>query len=551
MPETGLPQIAPAEAIAFFRRKGFAIAFSWKDVWQEENVAAFTVAKAMSVSLLEDIRAAVDKALANGETLEQFAKDLRPRLAAQGWWGRKRMVDPQTGEEKIVQLGSPARLRTIYQTNLRTAYMAGRWQRIERSAAMFPFIRYVSVMDGRERPQHHAWHGTILPVGHPWWDTHFPPCGWGCRCDGQPVNQRLIDRRGWVVGEPQAFPSRDYVNGRTGEITRLERGIDPGWAYNVGRAPLDGMAPGLRVNGIEGDGAALNSAFSDGDFKVVRAFFAPFELATRAAALKGMVWKDAAGWPIVISLGLLRGANGQIMQVPPHLARTIGTAARVLRKPDRIGLVWVRGLDGRMMLVRRYSSAEGVVDVGGSFWRWAVGAQPRLPRGRLIWTAEEGAINAYDPHQPRFGKGSRDGGRFRSTGRGAALSSLKAGGAVPFKAAMLGAVSPAAAQRAKAQGVDIEGKMVRLEHSHGKHILERHGAGNEARKGQRPVRPEDIVNAHQVINQAHSFKLSDRKGRRGAPVYEITAHIGGETHHVFAEEAGKRNLAVVTMYVKN
>jgi hypothetical protein len=46
----------------------------------------------------------------------------------------------------------------------------------------------------------------------------------------------------------------------------------------------------------------------------------------------------------------------------------------VLRKPDRIGLVWVRGLDGRMMLVRRYSSAEGVVDVGGSFWRWAVGA---------------------------------------------------------------------------------------------------------------------------------------------------------------------------------
>jgi hypothetical protein len=53
------------------------------------------------------------------------------------------------------------------------------------------------------------------------------------------------------------------------------------------------------------------------------------------------------------------------------------------------------------------------------------------------------------------------------------------------------------------------------------------------------------VNAHQVINQAHSFKLSDRKGRRGAPVYEITAHIGGETHHVLPRkpeaEPGRRH----------
>jgi hypothetical protein len=101
----------------------------------------------------------------------------------------------------------------------------------------------------------------------------------------------------------------------------------------------------------------------------------------------------------------------------------------------------------------------------------------------VIWTAEDGAINAYDPHQPRFGKGSRDGGRFRSTGRGAALNSLKAGGTVPFKAAMLGTVSPAAAQRAKAR-VDIEGKMVRLEHSH----WQAHRAawsGKETHKGQR------------------------------------------------------------------
>jgi hypothetical protein len=176
MPETGLPQIAPARRSRSFVQ-GLCHCVLWKDVWQEENVKAFTVAKAMSVSLLEDIRAAVDKALANGDA-EQFSKD-----CARAWQpkagGAQRMVDPQTGEEKIVQLGSPARLRTIYQTNLRTAYMAGRWQRIERSAAMFPSSATCPSWTGASG-RNHAWHGTILPVGHRG-GTHFPPCGWGCR----------------------------------------------------------------------------------------------------------------------------------------------------------------------------------------------------------------------------------------------------------------------------------------------------------------------------------------------------------------------------------
>ena len=37
----------PADAIEYFRQKGYAIGFSWEDVWQEEHQAAVTVAKAM------------------------------------------------------------------------------------------------------------------------------------------------------------------------------------------------------------------------------------------------------------------------------------------------------------------------------------------------------------------------------------------------------------------------------------------------------------------------------------------------------------------------
>ncbi len=382
--EEALPRLDPAEAIAAFRAKGWVISFSWKDVWQQEHARAFTVAKAMSRDLLEDIRAAVDQALAEGETLQSFIKQLKPKLEARGWWGRKWMTDPQTGEQKVVQLGSPARLRTIYETNLRTSYMAGRWQRIEKSKKTLPLLRYVSVMDGREREEHHAWHGTVLPVDDPWWDTHFPPCGWGCRCDGQALNQRMLDRKGWKIEQPKKFRERNYVNKRTGEVTRVEQGISPGFGYNVGKASLDAMTPsprnGTGSGGMDGEQEALNS-FSDADFRPLRAFFEAFGLDDRAAAQRGTVWQDASGWPMAISLGLLRRADGTMMPNP----RGLLAAARVLTAPERIGLVWVAGKDGRALLVRRYISGFGVVDVARDFWRWHVGSARRFDPGLLVW----------------------------------------------------------------------------------------------------------------------------------------------------------------------
>lgn len=398
MAEEPFPRLDPAEAIAYFRSKGWQIGFSWEDVWQEEHVRAFTVAKAMSRDLLEDIRAEVDKALSDGLTLQQFTKNLRPRLQARGWWGKALQEDPATGETKVVQLGSPARLRTIYETNLRTSHAAGKWQRIERAKKTLPFLRYVSVMDGRERPQHHAWHGTVLPVDDPWWDTHYPPCGWGCRCTAQSLSQRMMDRRGYDVTEPEKFPERDYINKRTGEITKLEQGIDPGWSYNVGKAPLDGLTPAPRttlgLDKMSGEDGELQSMLSDAAYEPLRRFFAAFGLTTRAEAMEGKVWTDPAGWPLAISAGLLRGADGAMVPIDANQARALTTAAKVLNEPEAIGWVWITGKDGRSMLMRRYRSADGVVEMGASFWRWHAGPSPTMTDRMIVWTPGTGDIEA-------------------------------------------------------------------------------------------------------------------------------------------------------------
>ena len=68
--------LPPEEAIAYFRQKGFAFSWSWQDVWQEAHANAFTVAKAMKLDVLQDIRNAVDDAISKGTTFETFQKEL-------------------------------------------------------------------------------------------------------------------------------------------------------------------------------------------------------------------------------------------------------------------------------------------------------------------------------------------------------------------------------------------------------------------------------------------------------------------------------------------
>ena len=159
---------------------------------------------------------------------------MQPLLKKQGWWGRKEVVDPKTGEVVTAQLGSPHRLETIFRTNLRTAYANGHWDSIERLKERRPYLRYTAVMDGRTRPEHRAWHGTILPIDDEWWQTHAPPNGWMCRCRVVSLSEGQMSRAGWKVSKRPESPTRPVLNKRTGETVQVPVGIDLGWDYNPG-----------------------------------------------------------------------------------------------------------------------------------------------------------------------------------------------------------------------------------------------------------------------------------------------------------------------------
>ena len=227
--------VPPVEAIEHFRRKDWVVGFDWRDVDAAQHAHAFTVAKVMRKDLLATIRASVDKALAEGMTFEQFERELTPLLQQEGWWGRREMVDPKTGQKRLVQLGSPRRLRTIYDTNIRMAGAHGRWERVQRMKKALPYLRYVAVGDARTRPEHMAWHGVVLPVDDPFWDTHAPPNGWHCRCTVVQLGDGDLKRYGYGVSKSPSIQTSSWHNARTGKTVQVPRGIDPGFQHNAGK----------------------------------------------------------------------------------------------------------------------------------------------------------------------------------------------------------------------------------------------------------------------------------------------------------------------------
>lgn len=238
-----LEPLAPADAIAALEARGRTLdpSFSWQDRYADDHGRAFTVARSVGFDVLGDIYAGLEKALKEGRTIRQFADELTPLLEAKGWWGRKAVVDPRTGLPTIVQLGSPRRLRLIFDVNMRVSYAAGHWASFERNRVARPFLRYVAIMDEETRPTHALHHNLVLPIDHPTWKVWSPPCGWNCRCTLQSLSQSDVDRmRPMLKFEPPVIDAQPWTNKVTGEVRQIPEGIDPGWDYNPGKAGYRG-----------------------------------------------------------------------------------------------------------------------------------------------------------------------------------------------------------------------------------------------------------------------------------------------------------------------
>lgn len=356
------------EAISFFRRKVKLPSRAWTDLKEAAHARAFVVAGATSAALVEDFRKAVERAIAEGRTLADFRKDFDRIVATHGW--------SHTG-------GRGWRSAVIYNTNLRTARAAGKWAQIERVKADRPYVRYSAILDGRTRPLHRGWHGTVLPVDHPWWSTHWPPNGWNCRCTVQSVSAADLKRYGWTISEraPDTAMESRVVTLPDGskEVWPTPEGIDTGFGYNVGHAWLRGAVPPELQDPLPDHPDPLLrpanlpplpppapvavdrvlAADLEPD-EYVRLFLNEFG----ATPARPAAFRDASGTVLAVGRELFETADGKLKVTKFGRHRYLLLAADALRDPDEIWANWVE-IDGEPILRRRYIKRVALPDGAG------------------------------------------------------------------------------------------------------------------------------------------------------------------------------------------
>ena len=219
-------------AFGHFKAKKILPGFSHYDVWLYQHSLAFTVAKMMDADMLAEVKDAIEAAQRNGTAFADFKKRLKPYLMAKGWWGEQIMTDPLDGEPKLVQLGSTRRLKTIFDTNMRTAFAAGQWQRIQANKKALPYLRYNKSASGHPRDGHKRYYGLVLPVDHDIWKVIFPPNGYGCKCSVSALTKRQAEEEG-IGGEPDV-EMVEFTNPRTGKTVLIPDDITPSFAHNHG-----------------------------------------------------------------------------------------------------------------------------------------------------------------------------------------------------------------------------------------------------------------------------------------------------------------------------
>ena len=357
--------LPPAGAVRHFRAKGYLAGFDWRDIADAEHVRHFTVAKAMRLDILEDVQKAMDTVITEGLTFEWFQDELEPILRRKGWWGRQAMTDPLTGERRIVQLGSARRLRTIFDTNLRMAHAHGRWQWIQRLKDRMPYLRYVAVLDGRTRPEHMAWHGTVLHADHPWFRTHYPPNGFHCRCIVQQLGEDDLKRFGYRVSDgppPGSELTRPWLDKRNGRIVQVPAGIDPGFVHNVGTVDLGKDAADRLIGKIDAAPDALART----------AIGQPWATPLFRRHLSGASGGD---WPVaVLSAAVLNAIGGKSKTVrlsgETAAKQTVNHHDLEAKDYARVQRIF----DGGELFAEHGTRAIGFLEEDGRLWRAVVKA---------------------------------------------------------------------------------------------------------------------------------------------------------------------------------
>ncbi|HSV29510.1 MAG TPA: PBECR2 nuclease fold domain-containing protein [Candidatus Omnitrophota bacterium] len=409
------------EAIDFIGGKARLPSVGWTDLKESAHARAFVVAGATKDALVADFHQAVTRAVAEGRTKADFLRDFDAIVARNGW---------------SYKGGRGWRSGVIYTTNMRMSYQAGKWAKVRALAEQLAkqgrvvYLRYSAILDGGTRPLHREWgtaggRGIILPWDHPWWDKHYPPNDWGCRCTVEILTDDDLADMGLDPTPEGELPSRmedREVETRFGaEIWPTPEGVGTGFGYNVGKAWLQGAVPPQLHQPMPAPGGdrqghglpplsphrfdasrLLPKGLSDGDY--VSRFLAEFG----AAPGRPAAFRDVSGTLLAVGQELFidRRTGGWKVQKNDREVYLLALAD-ALKEPDEIWADWFPAGNGAFVVRRRYLRTIDLPDGAGALasfqwpplgWEGRTIFQPDADgylegqrRGVLLWKRPAGA----------------------------------------------------------------------------------------------------------------------------------------------------------------
>ena len=208
------------EALEYHTNKIALPAESLEQLMAEYHDLAFVVSGLTRADLTSDMQWLIERAIADGMSLEDFKRQFDRLISRKGW-------QPKGNKD--------ARLRTIFDTNQRRSQAAGHFKRMREPEMVNrrPYWMWKWRDSVVPRPHHKALDGKVFLASEPFWEIAMCPCAYGCRCTVFALSERDIQRMGKTVEKPpdpktiaeKGFQRAPGLNGDRDRFEILKEGL--------------------------------------------------------------------------------------------------------------------------------------------------------------------------------------------------------------------------------------------------------------------------------------------------------------------------------------
>lgn len=206
------------EAAALIRGKPAVSRSVFDGLLPELKGRAFTITGVEGANVMQRVRESI-AGLAEGQTWTESKKQIMEEL------------DLYLGD------GAEKRAELLLRTHGFQAFQAANW-RVAQEDEDTTHLQYATMEDENVRDSHAALNGIVLPKDDPFWQTHFPPWDWGCRCMAIPVNPDILAAER-LADADRAPENRNVIEGAVADQLRNGTLMRDGQRFDV-TPPSDG-----------------------------------------------------------------------------------------------------------------------------------------------------------------------------------------------------------------------------------------------------------------------------------------------------------------------